>query len=361
MLETFGDCVCKQSLCLLVFLIIHKPQVERFERGERDMPVLNTSIPASYIEEFSFKFDEMLHQRGSLLMGAVTIEPVIGFSKILRQVNVGKAVWVDEVGGPNEYASIAYGQRILTPHPMKCTFSLDKYDLVRQGLPDVGMLAQEASEACGVLIDQLILSGKGGVGGITGAATGLVTGNSTVPTQISLPTTQYIEYDNVDLGSSTDVDNNAKLKEGLSTSKIATAVQMLRSKWNTGPIVCVASNYAMSTLRADPRAASSLFNVQPALASGFNTPYAGCDYFIPCEQVARNMLTKKSDSNTTVEYAYVYSRDLIKLGESMPLSMEGGTNVERDFNQVISFRGMYDCVRMQEEGVVVIEVNPKAT
>jgi hypothetical protein len=257
-----------------------------------------------------------------------------------------------------DYTTIGYGQRLLTPHPMKCVFSLIKYDLVRQGLPDVGMLAQEASEACGVLIDQLILTGRFGVGGIAGSAMGIVTGSGNTPVAIPLPNTQFINYDDKDLGTSNDVTNNGKLIAGLSTAKIAKAVQMLRSKWNNGPIVCVASNYALSTLRADPRAASSLFNVQPAMASGFNTPYAGCDYFIPCEQVAKNVTSKKDA--TLVEYAYVYNKDMIKLGESMPLSMDGGSNVERDFSQVIGFHGMYDCVRMQEEGVVCIEINPNA-
>jgi hypothetical protein len=303
---------------------------------------MSFGVTNSFLEEFDFMFHQMLRQRGSQLMGMVQEEQVMGATKYLRQASVGDAHFVTDVGGPTEYTTIKYDKRKLEPKPFECPIMLDKYDMVMQGTPDVGQLAQEASDSCGVLIDKIILKG------IYGPAATAASGN------VVLPTTQNIAYNSNDLlPVATNLDYPAAIRNGLNTSKVATAVQMLRSKFNNAPLICIASNYALSTLRADPRAANSLFNASgPALSIGQNNPYGGCDAFIPSEQVEKNGLA----AGNYREYAYIYALDQIRLGSSMPLTMDYGKNAERGLNDVIIYRGMYDCVRMQEESVVRIEI-----
>jgi hypothetical protein len=298
-------------------------------------------ISNSFLEEFDFMFHQMLKQRGSQLISVVQEEKVTGASKYLRQASVGEAHFVADVGCITEYTKIKYDKRELRPKPFECPIMLDKYDMIMQGTPDIGQLAQEAADSCGVLIDRIILEGIYGPAATAASGTVYLSGD------------QNIEWDSNPLTPASTEYPNAVIK-GLNTGKVSTAVQMLRSKFNNAPLICVASNYALSTLRADPRAANSLFNAGgPALSIGQNSSYGGVDAFIPSEQVEKIGNAKDA---TYREYAYVYALDQIRLGSSMPLTMDYGKNAERGLNDVIIYRGMYDCVRMQEEGVVRIEI-----
>lgn len=296
---------------------------------------MSFGISNSFLEEFDFMFHQMLGQRGSQLMQVVQQEQVVGASKHLRQASVGDAHFVTDVGGPTEYTTIKYDKRVLKPRPFECPIMLDKYDMVMQGTPDVGQLAQEASDSCGILIDQIILAG------IYGPAATAASGN------VSLPPSQNIAYNTDIFSPASDPQVPQAVKDGLNAGKVADAVQRLRSKFNNAPLICIASNRSLATLRADPRVANSLFNASgPALSIGQNSGYGGVDAFIPSEQV---------EKDATYDYAYVYALDQIRLGSSMPLTMDYGKNAERGLNDVIIYRGMYDCVRMQEESVIRIQ------
>jgi len=308
------------------------------------MPAPSFIVSNSFMDQFDYMFHGMLRQRGSKLMGMVINEEVVGETKSLRQASVGDAHWVTDVGGITDYTSIKYDKRILKPKPFECPIMLDKYDLVMQGTPDVGQLAQEAADSCGVLIDQLIIKGIGG------------TAKTSASGDVALPASQTILWN--DWSLALEADNPIAINRGLNTSKIAKAVQMLRAKFNSAPLICVASSYALSTLYADKRAANSLMNFQPALAAGQMNPYAGCDGFIPSEQVDNGISTQ---ANKNVEYAYIYAMDQIRLGSSMPLTLDYGKNAERGLNDVFIYRGMYDCLRMQEEAVVRIEITKDLT
>ncbi|MDR1983141.1 MAG: hypothetical protein LBQ08_05105 [Holosporaceae bacterium] len=297
-------------------------------------------ISNSYMEEFDFMFHEMLKQRGTQLLPFVRQMPVQGDTKHLRQFNVGGAYFVDDTGGSTQYTQIYGDERTLRPRAFECPIELNKFDLVRQGTLNVQQIAQEAADACGVLIDDIILSG------IYGPAKTKSSGS------VSLPDSQIIGFAANDFSIAADVPD--KVKNGLNVSKVADSVQRLRTKFNRGSLICVASNYALTTLRADPKAANSLWNASgPSLSLGQNAPYGGVDAFVPSERVEKNVTFS---SGNTGEYAYVYARDQIFYGESMPLTMDEGKNAERGLNPVLIYSGMADCVRMQEEAVIKIQV-----
>jgi hypothetical protein len=159
------------------------------------------------------------------------------------------------------------------------------------------------------------------------------------------------------------------VKAGLNSSKIAKAVMKLRAKFNSGPLVCIGSEYAMMTLRADPKCSNSLFSPQHTLADGFVSAWGGVDAFIACELVDTGKSYVNEDASITnsanppgfdVEYAYVYAVDKIKLGVGAPLFLKNGLNAERYLNNVLIYQGAYDCVRMFEEAVVRIEIRKNA-
>lgn len=241
-----------------------------------------------------------------------------------------------------------------------------------QGTPDPGQLAAQAANSCGKLIDQLIIQGIGGKAytasdgekSLPGAEK-VTKGESATKVVAEYDKTQTIAWNDCTLGGNTD-DNTAYVKAGLSTGKIQKAAQKLTSKHNYGPIVCVCNSYAAATMRSDIRAASSDFNTVQAYMSGVNTPYAGVDFFVTCEETDSG--TSKVGGNGTynaggipVEYAYVFAMNQIMLGCSMPLTLESGQNPERHFFPALMYHGMYDCVRMFEESVVRIEINKNPT
>lgn len=291
-----------------------------------------TGITESFLEEFDIRFYAFLRQQGSALIQGVEEVPVNGASTVLKQAGIGSMT---------NYTSIRSASRELEPQAFECSIIFDKFDIVRQGPPNIAQMAQEAASSCGELIDQIIVKGIGGPA-------------KTNEGDVILPKSQMILANDTDLGGN---ELPKSLKYGLSTAKIFKAVEMLRSRLNNGPIICVANNYALSTLRADPRAASSQFNTIQAFATGIDAPYGGVNAFIACEQVDKGRCEIEGETGMfDCSYAYVYAMDQIKLGCSMPLHMEVGQNAERNLNTVLIYSGMYDCVRMQEEAVVKIEV-----
>jgi hypothetical protein len=240
---------------------------------------------------------------------------------------------------------------------------IDTVDMVMQGgAPPIGQLAQQAAFACGRLIDELIIRGHAntGIGGISGMARSAGADNA-IDNLIPLPDSQFINWNDVSLGFAGDnvAGQYNMINMGLNTTKVVKAIQMLQKKFAHGPFICVASSYGLSTLRADPRSANSLFNVQPALATGLNTPYGGVDVFVTSEKVesGKNPKSAHAAANGYIEYAYVYARDFVKMGISMDLKMDAGKDPTHRFNDVVCYQGMYDCIRMQDPAVVVIEIN----
>lgn len=306
---------------------------------------MNFNLTASFFEEFDFMFHGMLRQRGSKLMPIIPEVPVNGEMRSIRQYNMGEPYFVETAGAPTMYSNMDFDRRILIPRAFKFPLTFDPFDLIRQGSPDVGQFAQEASDACGELIDKII------IGGIAGKARTSMNGD------VILPAKQYIKYTETPYTSETSTEIAEDVRKGFNVGKLSKAVEMLTAAHNNAMIACVLSNRAQSQLLSDPRVASSIFNYSgPALSQWQMAPYAGCSMFITSENVAKNVKTMKTNDDKKVEHVYLFAVDKIKLGCSLPLTMDTGKNAERGLSDVIIYRGMYDCVRMQEESVVVVEI-----
>jgi hypothetical protein len=244
------------------------------------------------------------------------------------------------------------------------------------GTPDVDQYASAAANSCGKLIDQIILEGIGGksyseaAGGdvyLLNYSGGAVTNTNSNPSLYD--NTQYIPWLDYTMGDNSNGTASLSVKAGLNSSKIAKAVMKLRAKFNSGPLVCIASEYAMMTLRADPKCSNFMFSTQRTLADGFISSWGGVDAFVACQLVDNGKSFVNADASVTdsannpaydVEYAYVYCVDQIKLGVGAELYLKNGINAERYLNNVLIYQGAYDCTRMFEESVVRIEIRKDA-
>lgn len=325
-------------------------------------------ITNSFLEEFDFMFHPFLKQQGSKLMQAVTQMPITGDVKYIRQQDVGDAHWIESSGGITKYTTTKYDKRRLKPRAFACPIMLDEFDMIKQGTPDPSLLAAQAANSCGKLIDQIIIQGLGGTSytesegkkELSGAKS-ISAGSTKDALIVNYDKTQTVAWNDCTFGGNDD-QNSMYVKAGLSASKLNKAVQKLLSKHNYGPIFCVGSNYAMATARADYRVASSDFNDVHSFMQGVNLPYCGISAFIPCEEVDSGTTCAKLTDGTyekdtaNVEYAYVFAMNQVVLGSSMPISLKNGTNAERYLNDVLMYRGAYDCTRLFEESVVRIEI-----
>lgn len=323
----------------------------------------------SFLEEYDLAFHPFLKQRGSQLMdqGVIT-EEVVGAVKYTRFANVGDAHWVTGHGDPTIYTQVDYDKRRLQPRALECPLSLNDYDMVQQGNPDPGMLAQEAANACGRLIDECIIEGidgpaytaSGGEVKLSGADD-VTEGASPLAVVAAYDKTQTIAWNDATLCGNLD-DSPLATHVGLSASKVAKGVRKLKEANNVqGPFICVTDPFGGSSLRADVKLASTDFNDIHAFAQGITNPFCGVDAFAECFTTKEGKSKVNANgvynaNGLTVKYAWIYALPAIRLGCSMPLNLKNGLNAERHLDNVLIYRGMYDCARMYEKSVVRIEV-----
>jgi hypothetical protein len=332
------------------------------------------NVTNAWLTEFDSVFHEMLRYQGGTLLNGVTPVDVIGAAMLIRQTEVGDAHFINTSGGTTEYATQKFDRRRLEPRDFACPILLDDIDIRMMGTPSVDQFAMGAANSCGKMIDKIIIGGLGGGSWSEAAGAkvnlpnysgGAVTAANSNPS--AYDNTQYIAWLDYSIGDNVTTGTaSLAVKAGLNSSKIAKAVMKLRSKFNHGPLICVASEYAMMTLRADPKCSNSLFSPQHTLADGFISPWGGVDAFVSCELVDSGNSFVNADASITnstavptypVEYAYVYAMDQIKLGVGSPMHLKNGVDANRYLNNILIYQGAYDCARMFEESVVRIEIN----
>lgn len=329
-------------------------------------------IQNAYFEQFDFQLREFLKQQGSTLMYAATPYNVAGATEYIRQQTVGEAFDRPDTGTITEYTDTKSDCRLLQPTEFVCPILIDQFDLVKQGSPNIDRLASSAARSCGKKIDQRVIAGLGGKsyskanGGyidLPGAKeSGVGNGDAKELCVAKYDKTQTIAWN--DCTANCDSNNTIMVKAGLNSSKINKAVMKLKQKFNNAPLVCVADEYSYLTTRCDRVVASTDFNTQPSLATGFMTPYAGVSSFLPCEWVDHGVSAVQANGTGTdnvagkkVRYAYIYAVDQVVLGWSMPLHMDPPQQNPERYNAImILYRGACHCVRLFEESVVRIEI-----
>ena len=333
-------------------------------------------INQSYIDTFDTYFYAVLRERGSQMLNGVMPTELSGRSVTKRQYETGRAQFINEKGEDLQEISTTYSKRVMSPHEIRYAFSVTEIDQIMQVMPDVSEIASAAANECGLKLDELIINGVNGSGGIIGSAK--TYNENELATVTNIPYTQYVPYNNRDFGtvktggSGDDVPN---IDNGLTVSKLAKAVSMLDDANNHPPYILVSTSKAQATLRADPRASNFLFNQQRPLESGLlQYPVMGISGFIQSAQVPRNIRFTYGDVNgnpaenptalvansSSIEYAIVYALDQIQLGIARPFTLRTGQDVRKAFNDVFMYNGFYDCLRMQEKSVVIIECGDKS-
>lgn len=325
-------------------------------------------IDSSFLETVDTLFHPYLAQQGSHLMHAVTQVPVTGATFDIRQQDVGPARFRNGQGEQTQFTTLTFDRRRLTPRAFDCSIMLDDIDMVKQGTPDPGLIAQQAGNSCGQLLDQIIIQGIGGASySVADSKNKYLTGaeNITAGANKEVLIDNYDKTNTIswnDCTLSPTSDNSNGTNAGLSVSKVSKAIRKLREKHADATLFLVGSEFALSTLRADLKMSNLQYNIQPAMVTQQIGQYAGISEFIPSEFVGTGKsCVKLADGTygknaTDVEYAYVFGAEYINLGCSVPLHLESGKDVTRYNADILFYKGAYDCVRLFEDAVVRIEI-----
>jgi hypothetical protein len=317
---------------------------------------IGTTIDKAYYEVVNAIFWKKLGQRGSYLLPFVPQVGIIGSSEEIRSTEVGEPTWLETPTQPTKYTNQTYTNRKLEPKDFSLAIIRGQPEVRKVATLDPAILVDMMWDKCGAFLDRLILYGKEGRGGIGGTA--LVASDSeTGYDAIALPDSQYIMYNDTDYGVTTDLRENTdeKITYGLSTAKLLKGVEKLRENYASDNIICISNVHAKTSLIADPRAANLQWNVMPTMAVNGIVSYAGVQNFIASEQVKKNIPSKVGDE-TIVDYAYLFAQDQIQLGVGAQLDFVIENSIDYSMAQVIYMYGAYDCIRMDENAVVCIEV-----
>jgi hypothetical protein len=317
-------------------------------------------LSQSYLDQIDYYFRQQIGQQGSLLYNVVQANkiPVMGDSLKIRSHDVTDPYWADTAGGITQNSSLKVDSRVIQPQDIIYSIMLDEFILRKQGTENPQDVSAMMSNKLMLFSEDFIINGRNKIGGIAGAAR--TTKN--VAANVNIPTKNVIKWFDTSLGAiPLEKDPNRIISYGLSSSKLAVAFRKLRENFVTSPIVVVASEYALSTMRADERYSNLLYNVQPAMATAQNTPFAGMQMFIPSEKVKKGIKIGTAtiggdEENIMGELAYAFALDQIVMGEGMAWSFKYMENPEREGNPMFMFKGSYDYLRLDERAVIVIHV-----
>jgi hypothetical protein len=319
---------------------------------------INTSIDAAYMKVVSDAFWLKAGQRGSYLLPFMNPVGVVGDSLDIRNTDIGNPTWMNSGTEPTNYTNQTYGCRTLMSHYFSEALIRGMPEVQKVATLDPSILVNLMWDKCGAFLDTTILYGKDGIGGLAGKARvkNLETDAGDYD-YVDLPKSQYIFYDDVEYGVSNDIDNYDSIKYGLSTSKIIKAVEKCREKFQSSNLLCIANTHAQTSLIADPRAANLQWNVIPTMAINGIVSYGGVQNFVISEKVKKGIKTVKDDGdNTIVDHAYVVALDQVLLGVGTPIDFTISNSIDHSNAQVIFMWGAYDCLRMDENAVVCIEI-----
>lgn len=301
------------------------------------------TVDNAFLTVFDPIFQELIKRpEGSKLMNLVTQYPMSGDTQYIRQYEVGRARWRSEAAQKTDYTSVKYDRRRARPVPLDLPIMFDDVDNVRIGTPPIQQIAMRAAAECGILIDGKIVEG-------------MTKDTETENGLAKLTNANKIAWDSAPYGT----DAKQAIANSLNTYKCAQAIARMDKRDCIGAKICVASSFALTSLRVDERAANRDFNVQPAMATKMNTAFAGVDLFVSYENMPKWTVSVGGNApaaGTTKEYAIVYDTSAIYLASNMPLTMKNGTDANKYLNDLIIYTGMYDCVRLYESAVQLIEV-----
>ncbi|MDR2267923.1 MAG: hypothetical protein LBD81_00540 [Holosporaceae bacterium] len=323
------------------------------------MALVNLQYNDVYYNSVAQAFTTLMGQRGSYLLPMFMKYPVMGNMEEVKSIDADGARWREAPAEPVVHSKLTHGKRFLKPNGFYISVLLDELESART-LYDPAQIASLLWDKIGIFIDQVILYGKDGTNGFAGNSLAIINKEDAIGHIVPLPDSQFVFFDNTNYGVSNEIaDPDNILKYGLSAAKLMKGMNILRKNFASPNIICIANDDALTSLRADPRYANLQWNIQPAMASGVNTPYTGITQFFGSEQVSRNVPSKK-DPTVLVDHAYLVDIEKVYIGYNVmkpnEIDMRFDPIPERHHALQIKVDCMYDCVRLQEEAVVCIEV-----
>jgi len=295
---------------------------------------MSSEINKAFVQQFKGNLLHLLNQEGSMLMGSVKLEKVVGKYAHFDRIGRGTVVKRTTRHGDTPINDTAHSRRRVILDDYEWGDLIDQQDKVRMLVDPTSDYARAAAWDLGIKIDEIIIDA------LNGNATAIDSADAS--SSVALPSTQIVDEDFGTADSNLTVE---KLRE-------ARRLIMKHSGSIKEPLHIVVNASGMDSLLSETEVTSSDFNTVKALVQGDVDTFLGMKFHV----VKDGLLPGTADGTDTDPI-----KCLVFMGSALGLGVGKDINVrisERDdksyATQVYASMTM-GAVRIEEEKVVAIE------
>ena len=293
---------------------------------------MSFEVTTNFVQQFKNTVDMLVRQQGSILMGAVTVDPmVVGKSKFTEQIGAGVAVKSIARHADTPLTPAPHRRRKYDLFDYRYVDLIDHADKVRLLIDPENPYVQAAKDAMGNAMDDEIIAA------MTGDAK---TGEDGTTTTV-LPTSQKVAVDFVESG--------APANSGLTLGKLRQARKILlvgNVDVKNEQLYCGCSPQQLIDLLRVTEVTSADFNTVRALVNGELDTYVGFK-FIVGTRFAIN-------TSTDVRKAVCWAKRGVELGLGMEPTGRLTERADKNYSVQVFYMMTIGATRLQEEKVVEI-------
>lgn len=295
---------------------------------------MSTEINTAFVQQFKGNLLHLLNQEGSMLMGAVKLEKVVGKYAHFDRLGRGTVVKRTTRHGDTPINDTAHSRRRVILDDYEWGDLIDSQDKVRMLIDPTSDYARAAAWDLGIKIDEIIIAALGG--------NSLAIDSTDASSNVALPAGQIVDED---FGTADSNLTVAKLIE-------ARRLLMKHSGGIREPLHIVVNSSAIAALLGDTNVTSSDFNTVQALVRGEIDTYLGMKFHV----VKDGILDGTADgTDSDPVLCMVFMSSALGLGIGKDINVRISERDDKSYATQVYASMTMGAVRIEEEKVVAIQ------
>ncbi len=295
---------------------------------------MSTEINKAFVQQFKGNLMHLLNQEGSMLMGAVRLERVVGKYAHFDRLGRGTVVKRTTRHGDTPINDTAHSRRRVILDDYEWGDLIDDVDKIRMLVDPTSEYAKAAAWDLGIKIDEIIL------GALAGNARSIDSDDAS--SNVALPASQVVDED---FGTADSNLTVAKLIE-------ARRLLMKHSGGIREPLHIAVNASAIAALLNDSNVTSADFNTVKALVHGEVDSFLGMKFHV----VKDALLAGTADgTDTDPVLCLVFMESALGLGIGKDISVRISERDDKSYSTQVYAAMTMGAVRIEEEKVVSIQ------
>lgn len=295
---------------------------------------MSSEINKAFVQQFKGNLMHLLNQEGSLLMGAVKLEKVVGKYAHFDRIGRGTVVKRTTRHGDTPINDTAHSRRRVILDDYEWGDLIDQQDKVRMLVDPTSDYARAAAWDLGIKVDEIIIDA------LNGNATAIDSADSS--SSVALPSTQIVDEDFGTADSNLTVE---KLRE-------ARRLIMKHSGSIKEPLHIVVNASGMDSLLSETEVTSSDFNTVKALVQGEVDTFLGMKFHV----VKDGLLPGTADgTDGDPVICLVFMSSALGLGVGKDINVRISERDDKSYATQVYASMSMGAVRIEEEKVVAIQ------